>query len=65
MTTDSGDEIVCVCHEVTRRTIRRLAERARSFEGIVAETPMCQTCQGCESEIRRILADVCERGAVR
>jgi bacterioferritin-associated ferredoxin len=65
MTTDSEDEIVCVCHEVTRRTIRRLAERARSFEGIVAATPMCQTCQGCESEIRRILADVSARGVVR
>jgi len=55
---DDDGEIVCVCHEVTRGAIRALAERRRSFEDLVAGTPMCRTCQGCEWEIRKILAEV-------
>jgi bacterioferritin-associated ferredoxin len=62
---DAEEEIVCVCHEVKRKTIRRLAEQLGDFDAIVAGTPMCQTCQGCESEIRRILAETRARGAAR
>ena len=54
--------MVCVCHEVKRGTIRRLAEQYRSFDVIVEKSTICQTYQGCESEIRRILADVLARG---
>jgi bacterioferritin-associated ferredoxin len=57
--------MVCVCHEVRRGTIRRLAEQYRSFEAIVQQSAICQTCQGCESEIRRILAQVLARGGGR
>ena len=60
---DPEEEIVCVCHEVKRKTIRRLAERLHDFEAVVAGTTMCQTCQGCESEIRRIIAETRARGA--
>ena len=58
------DEIVCVCHEVTRATIRRLARQHRDFDAIVQRSTICQTCQGCESEIRHILAEALaeERG---
>lgn len=55
---DPEQEMVCVCHEVKRGTIRRLAEEHRSFDAIVQQSAICQTCQGCESEIRRILAEV-------
>ena len=57
-TWDPEQELVCVCHEVKRSTIRDLAARHGTFEGIVQKTPMCRTCQGCESEIRAILAEV-------
>ena len=59
---DPEEEMVCVCHEVKRRTIRRLAEQYRSFDEIVQRSAICQTCQGCESEIRRILAEVLSAG---
>ena len=52
------DELVCICHEVSRGAIRRLARQARDFDTIVQRSTICQTCQGCESEIRRILAEV-------
>ena len=55
---DPEQEMVCVCHEVKRGIIRRLAEQYRSFDAIVQRSAICQTCQGCESEIRRILAEV-------
>lgn len=55
---DQDDEMVCVCHKVSRSTIRRLAVQHRSFDDIVQKSTICQTCQGCESAIRRILADV-------
>lgn len=62
---DSEQEVVCVCHEVKRGTIRRLAEQYRSFDAIVQKSAICQTCQGCESEIRRILAEVLARSGRR
>ena len=52
------DELVCVCHEVKRSTIRRLAAAYGTFDEIVQKSEICQTCQGCESEIRAILAEV-------
>ncbi len=56
MSGPGDDELVCVCHEVTCGTIRQLAAQYRSFEAIVEKSMICQTCQGCESEIRTILA---------
>jgi bacterioferritin-associated ferredoxin len=52
------DELVCVCHEVSRAVIRRWAREVRDFDAVVQRATICQTCQGCESEIRRILAEV-------
>jgi bacterioferritin-associated ferredoxin len=54
---DPEQELVCVCHEVRRATIRHLALRYGSFDEIVRRSEICQTCQGCESEIRAILAE--------
>ena len=51
------DELVCICHEVSRGVIRHWARQARDFDAIVQGSTICQTCQGCESEIRRILAE--------
>ena len=53
-----GDELVCICHEVSRATLRRLAAQHRSVEAVIAKSTICQTCQGCESEIRSIVAAV-------
>jgi bacterioferritin-associated ferredoxin len=52
------DELVCICHEVPRGVIRGWARKVRDFDAIVQNSTICQTCQGCESEIRRILAEV-------
>ncbi len=52
------EEVVCVCHEVKRSTIRRLAAEYGAFDEIVQRSEICQTCQGCESEIRAIIAEV-------
>jgi bacterioferritin-associated ferredoxin len=54
----ADDELVCICHEVPRGVIREWARKARDFDAIVQGSTICQTCQGCESEIRRILAEV-------
>ena len=58
MSVDDAAELVCICHEVARGTIRRWAAQCRDFDLIVQRSAICQTCQGCESEIRRILAEV-------
>ena len=54
----ADDELVCICHEVSRGVIRACARRVRDFDALVQASTICQTCQGCESEIRRILAEV-------
>ena len=58
---EPDDELVCICHEVARGRIRALAEQLRSFDAVVAQSGICQTCQGCESEIRRIIDEVLRR----
>jgi bacterioferritin-associated ferredoxin len=58
VTTDDDAELVCICHEVARGTIRRWARQSRDFDLIVQRSAICQTCQGCESEIRSILTEV-------
>ena len=58
---ESDDELVCICHEVARGPIRALAARLHSFDAVVEQSGICQTCLGCESEIRRIIDEALGR----
>jgi bacterioferritin-associated ferredoxin len=55
------DDIVCVCHEVTAGLIRELARRYRTFEELRAAGTLCQTCEGCEYDVRQLVWEVHER----
>jgi len=51
------EEIVCVCHNVTAGSIRALARRYRTFEELRVAGTLCQTCEGCEYDVRKLVWD--------
>lgn len=56
----AGNRIICTTSNVDYITIRKaMCNGVRMMDELVEETGVCTTCEGCKSELDKILESVC------
>lgn len=56
----AGNRTICTTNNVDYSTIRKaMCANARTVEELVHMTGVCTTCEGCKSELVKILSSVC------
>ena len=56
----AGNNMICTTNNVDYLTIRKaMCQGVRTVDELIEKTGVCTTCEGCRSEIHRILSSVC------
>lgn len=56
----AGNRVICTTNNVDYSTIRKaMCQGARTVEELVEKTGVCTTCEGCKSDLEKILSSVC------
>lgn len=56
----AGNRIICTTQNVDYISIRKaMCVGARTIEELIEKTGVCTTCEGCKSDLNKILSSVC------